>query len=1088
MAAPEKPPCRPFWSRCRRSFRWCRIAALGVVLFVLLGLTWLRVAGLPDFIRTRIVDELGQRGVTANFSSLRFHWFRGLVASDLRVAWGGTNGPRLAIAEADLDISPPPWHERREVVRGLRIRSGSLALPIPVDDEPPLELQVDRVAADIRFLPGDAWEVRQLGAQVLGLELDLRATVTNVTAFQRKRTTPDPAAAAQRRRVLRSVLEQIRLCTFGAPPRLEVTLQLDGLQPNAASGTAYLEIPEARTPQGDLRGLRVSLRDTLASAPAAAPALAPPPPHHSVVTVELAGVQTSHGGADGISAQLDFRGPARPELATNATWRVTAEHVFMRNFRARALSVTGTNLLLAAPTGVTRADLESLPIHTLLVARAREIETLPNLGNPVTGVDLMTHLDVLHTLLPRLGSPRTNNPPAAPTPLSLHLEASLASLSGTPGTSGPVRLQVHLGTPEGEPRPAAPANVAAWSHLWPFLGSLDIALEQVQSPKLAVEKLELGIDWKAPIATVRRLESSLYRGNASVQGSLDVATRLAQLKAKTTFDFHGIDELLGPKSRENFVRYQWQDPPRFEGSASVTLPPWGEAKPDWKGTVKNSARLDGRFETGPGGFKGVPFDSARSSITFDGSDLLLPDLNTTRPEGSQAIRVVYNPDTREYQVDARGRVLPQVLRPIIGEKSAVILDLFEFKSPVDAVVSVWGPWTEGDKQSILGTVVATNLGFRGHRFDRLEASVVYTNRTLVGAPVRITRDQGELVSPGVRYEFDTDLLSITNTLNSIDPTVIAAVISPGFEKKLEHYRFDNPPTVRAQGTLQPRRIGSARMAFDIEGGPFHFWRFSADRINTRLLWEQNNLTFTNIQAGFYRGTLQGQAVFDLTDPEDGRYQFKARVRDGRLEDLLKEVTQNHTNLAQGTFDLDLDIDSARTTDIRTWNGSGSANLRDGLIWDAPLFGFMSPVLNAIIPGIGNNRAKRADATFVVSNGVFHTRDLVIACPPATLLYRGTIDLDQRINARVEAQVLGEIAGFGPLFGLVLKPLTKLLEYRVTGTLSRFDAEPLYALPKVILFPLQPLRFFRGMFSPAPSKSDLPTNPPPITLPPLPPPQ
>src|SRR4030095_1891743 len=104
-------PRRRFWGWCRCSFRWFRILCLTLVFLVVAALTWLSFVRLPEFVHRRVVSELAQRGVITEFSSLHFQWFRGLVARDLRVAWGGTNGPRLAIVEADLDIAPPPWHE-----------------------------------------------------------------------------------------------------------------------------------------------------------------------------------------------------------------------------------------------------------------------------------------------------------------------------------------------------------------------------------------------------------------------------------------------------------------------------------------------------------------------------------------------------------------------------------------------------------------------------------------------------------------------------------------------------------------------------------------------------------------------------------------------------------------------------------------------------------------------------------------------------------------------------------------------------------------------------------------------------------------
>lgn len=1072
MATPPSDSARrrrSFWGWCRCSFRWCRIGVLGLILLVLSGLTWLRVAGLPEFLRVRIVAELRQRGVEADFSSLRFHWFRGLVATDLRVAWSGPQGPRVSIAEADLDLAPPPWRERQDLVRGLRVRRGAIAVPLPLTNEPPAEIQVENVAADLRFLPGDAWEIRQLEARSLGLDLRLRATLTNLAGLRTSPRPPaSPEASAHRIRLIRAIAEELSRWSSETSPRAEVSLVFDGLQPASAHGDVYLSVPSVRTPRGDVNGLKLSLR-------VIAPEVEPSAAARSSLTAELEGVQTGDGGAERVTVRADFTGPSRPSLPTNVTWAVAADHVFLRGFRTRELVLQGTNDLLAEPAGVARSDLENVPVASRLHARARSLDAARLQGEPVHLDGPELRIDARHPLadpwsasLP--GQPGITRPAAV---ASLALRA--ASASGAPGRTGPVAFDANLRVRSDPPEPA-PTGVAAWALAWPFSGAFSLRVSDVRSPKIEAESLDLGAEWKPPALTLHRWEARLGGGTARVSGNLDVPSRQVRIRAETDFDLHVIDPLLRPRSLENFRRYQWAEPPWANAEAWATLPPWDARNPDWERVVKPTAGVRASVRVGKGSFKSVPFDSAKTSLNFDGTRLVLPDLVTTRPEGTQHLVVDYDTDTKEYRVDGRGPILPPVLRPLIGEKSAEVLDLFGFQQAVDAQVSVWGPWSEGTSQSIAGTVFATNFTFRGHRLDRMDASVLYTNRTLIASPARLTRDAGVLTVEGVRYEFDPDLLILTNAVNTIDPAVVAAAISPGFPEKLRHYRFDTPPTVRVEGRIHPRQPGTADLTFDIQGGPFRFWRFSAPQIATRMDWRGQFLTFTNVQASFYRGSLTGNAQFDLSTPDDGTYRFSARVRNSDLGELLHEATFGKTNVAQGTFDLDLDILTARTSDLWTWNGVGRADLRDGLLWDTPIFGFLSPILNTASPGLGNNRAKRAEATFTVTNGVFHTRDLTIACPPANLLYRGSIDLDQRVNAKVEAEVLGNVAGFGPLFGLVLKPLTKLLEFRVTGTLTKFETQPLY-VPRFLLLPLQPFKMIRDVFGAGDSvKTNAPPTP------------
>jgi hypothetical protein len=91
-----------------------------------------------------------------------------------------------------------------------------------------------------------------------------------------------------------------------------------------------------------------------------------------------------------------------------------------------------------------------------------------------------------------------------------------------------------------------------------------------------------------------------------------------------------------------------------------------------------------------------------------------------------------------------------------------------------------------------------------------------------------------------------------------------------------------------------------------------------------------------------------------------------------------------------------------------------------------------------------------------------------------MLYDGDVDFKGRVDSRMEAALLRDFWGIGRILSLALKPLTKIFEYKVTGTLSEPKSEPLY-VPKILLFPLHPLRTLRELFPSEPAK---PPAPPP----------
>jgi hypothetical protein len=126
------------------------------------------------------------------------------------------------------------------------------------------------------------------------------------------------------------------------------------------------------------------------------------------------------------------------------------------------------------------------------------------------------------------------------------------------------------------------------------------------------------------------------------------------------------------------------------------------------------------------------------------------------------------------------------------------------------------------------------------------------------------------------------------------------------------------------------------------------------------------------------------------------------------------------------------------------------------------------MLNAIAPGSGDSRAREASASFIITNGLLSTDDLEIRSTGFRLLYRGTVDARERLNARAEANLLRDTPVFGHLLSWMLLPFDKIFEYRVTGTLSKPDTEPLY-IPKIFMDLLRPFHSLKMMLPETPSK-------------------
>ncbi|HXE41915.1 MAG TPA: AsmA-like C-terminal region-containing protein, partial [Candidatus Baltobacteraceae bacterium] len=236
---------------------------------------------------------------------------------------------------------------------------------------------------------------------------------------------------------------------------------------------------------------------------------------------------------------------------------------------------------------------------------------------------------------------------------------------------------------------------------------------------------------------------------------------------------------------------------------------------------------------------------------------------------------------------------------------------------------------------------------------------------------------------------------------------------------------------------------------------------NARNVTGTIHWTGGTLILTNVIAELYNGSGNGSAFFDFGIPEEGAdYQFNANVSKVNLH-LLADDLQSPTNHLQGLLSGSVTVTSATTRDWQSVNGFGEANLRDGLLWDVPVIGVISPALNKVVPGLGNSRATDAVAHFTITNGVIYSDSLTINSTMMRLQYVGSVDLKQNVNANVRAQLLRNTPVIGPIISLLTSPFSKLFEYKVTGTLKKPKPFPLY-VPKELLMPLHPIRSIENL--------------------------
>jgi hypothetical protein len=645
-----------------------------------------------------------------------------------------------------------------------------------------------------------------------------------------------------------------------------------------------------------------------------------------------------------------------------------------------------------------------------------------------------------------------------PIPLSGQGRVDCEQVQTEWGAAGQLQFTANLADPATNPPAPADPSWGWWTNLQPYVLAWEAGLTDVKSHRLAADRIVSRGQWRAPDLVLTNLHADLYQGRFDAQASLNVATRALRASLESAVDPHRLSPLLFTEEPPWLAACSWVQPPEARAEASLVLPAWTNpaALKNWRAEAQPSLVLLGELTIArDAAYNGVAFSAAHSHLIYSNQVWRLPDPVVTRPEGSLAATYEASDVTSNYYWHISSTINPAALRPLFGTNQQPAFDFCTFTQPPILDAEVWGHGQDPAQLGVRGRVALTNFTFRGETVSALQTAFQFTNRVLQFTEPRLQRGTQQLNAASVAVDFNAEKIFLTNGSSTAEPLFVARAIGPHIVRIIEPYRFTRPPVVRGQGVLPIHGEEVADFHFDIlDGGEFRWWKFTLQQVTARVHWQDHQVRLSDVRTELYHGQAAGSASFDFAPV--GRsgtdYRFTLTTTNTSLQPLVADVFPG-TNHLDGLLSGTLRVTNANTADDHSVQGSGNVNLRDGLIWNFPVFGVFSPVLNAIHPGMGNNRASAAAGNFTISNSVIYSDDLDIRTTGMRLQYRGTVDLEGHVNARAEASLLRDAWLIGPAISMMLSPVTKLFENQVTGTLSDPKTGPVF-IPKAVLLPFQ----------------------------------
>ena len=1048
--------------RCGRFFRALRITLVLLLFFVVAAGVYLNEVGLPGFLKTSLLKKLHDRGLDLQFSRLRWHLIRGFVAEDVHFepAAATPSDPSLFLKEVELKLNHPEFFKFQWTLDSLILRGGRIVWPLGETNGHPLSLSMTNIQAQLRLQPGDEWTLDHFTAAFAGAKMQFSGSLTNASSIQEWKIFQGGGGgqSALLRQRLRGLADELDRTRFSKAPELHVTLDGDARDPQSFQGLLTLRAAGARTPWGRLTNGTLVVRLTPPNATN----------HAGNIAIELraADADTPWGGVtNGIfiahASALDLT-----NYAANGAFEFQADEAGSPWASARNLRLSMRGARDVNATNIVRAvlDVQADNVATEWAQAARghlAIRWTHSLTNaiPLEGTTELS-LSNIHTRWVDVG------------------EAQLLTGLDTPVTTGPRH---------------ADESWAWWGKLEPYSLDWNCLLKNIRSreqkPSTAdqfeLNELACGGLWRGPRLTVTNLSAELYGGHFAVQTAVDVATRVATFNADTDFDVQKITPFLPELSRNWLHQFSWENPPIAHGAGGVVLPAWTNRQPDWDGEVYPTLWMQGDFKTGKAAFNSIPVSSVQSHFSLTNVVWNLPDLVATRPEGNIELEHISDDRNNHFYFRVHSSVDPKILRPLLHADGQEGMDDFVFTRPPDVQAEIWGRWRDNSSIGFKAHASVTNLTFRHEAASSFTGDFVYTNQFMVLFNGRIERGSRYMTATALGVDFRGQRLFLTNGFSTMEAMPVAHAISRKVTQTIEPYQFLQPPIVHAHGIIPLVDEVPADLHFQIDGGPFHWMKFNLDHVSGEVNWVGDHMTVTNANASFYKGSLAGAAAFDFNVEPGTDFAFDATVTNADLHAMMADLGSS-TNHLEGRLSGRLTVTHANSDDWKSWFGSGYASLRDGLIWDVPIFGRFSPYLDKVSRGLGESRASSGAGTFIITNSVIHSDTLEIRSPTFRLLYHGNVDFDGKVNSTMEAEVFHDVPLVGGIISTALLPFSKFFESKVTGTLDDPKIESHYIVSKILLAPFHPFRTLGEIFNPGGTNAPSETPPFPVNKPAPPP--
>lgn len=520
-------------------------------------------------------------------------------------------------------------------------------------------------------------------------------------------------------------------------------------------------------------------------------------------------------------------------------------------------------------------------------------------------------------------------------------------------------------------------------------------------------------------------------------GSYHLATKLTEAH---------LDSNLSPIYLEGLMPIGWRD--RLDETGLFFLGPMrleASLGPEVPERLMDS--FAGRVRIVQAELRKVWVDRADLRFRLQGRRLVVPSFDMVigkdKMQGPARGSFSLDLDTRAVEGTLRSEFDWAEMLPVISGGPARAIRLMQFAQgpPVTDVRFAGRPGS--DKGFFLeGTLTGKDFLYRGTHVNECHTGIVLTNHVLTLAPLRADRDEG-FVEGSVAIDFRQERVDL-DLYSTADPPAAARTGGEKVSRIVNRFRFEGAAKADMHGSVfygSPPQ-GTTEIHATAWGEQLGLKWFTADEawFDFHLLGKE--ALVTNFAFRAYGG--EGEGVVRVF-PAGPRWGFSADldVKGAGFGEVVKWSMHREGPLHPGLIDLSGSFGGLLGEDfMHSLAGTGSASVAEAQLLQIPLFFGLSRGLSRIFPGLGFATQDEFNASFLIEDQRVYTDDGKLEGAMLGLAANGSYGLvDQDLDFEVEVRLLREQGMASSLLHLVTSPLSKLLQFELSGTLEQPSWRP-----------------------------------------------